>query len=121
VKARQLSNPFLAPDFERYAAAAAPQPHRRLDSWELLGPLFKSFEQGAGGRIASMELPAAPKIDRYAPNGMELMHHQAQFVESARLGHRRYLLADEPARPPSRCSPRRSPTRTRCSSSCRTS
>ncbi|MFC4243074.1 DEAD/DEAH box helicase [Gryllotalpicola reticulitermitis] len=96
VKARQLSNPFLAPDFTRYAAEAAPSPRRRLDSWDVLGPLFKSFEQGAGGRIASMELPPAPKIDRYAPHGMELMHHQAQFVESARLGHRSYLLADEP-------------------------
>ena len=96
VKARQLSNPFLAPDFNRYADQAAPAPRRRLDSWELLGPLFKSFEQGAGGQIASMELPPAPKIDRYAPHGMELMHHQAQFVESARLGHRSFLLADEP-------------------------
>ncbi|AYG04494.1 DEAD/DEAH box helicase [Gryllotalpicola protaetiae] len=96
VKARQLSNPFLAPDFSRYADQAAPAPRRRLDSWELLGPLFKSFEQGAGGQIASMELPPAPKIDRYAPHGMELMHHQAQFVESARLGHRSFLLADEP-------------------------
>jgi superfamily II DNA or RNA helicase len=96
VKARQLSNPFLAPDFTRYAEQAQPAPRRRLDSWELLGPLFKSFEQGAGGQIASMELPPAPKIDRYAPPGMELMHHQAQFIESARLGHRTFLLADEP-------------------------
>jgi hypothetical protein len=96
VKARQLSNPFLAPDFSRYAEQAQPAPRRRLDSWELLSPLFKSFEQGSGGRIASMELPPAPKIDRYAPRGMELMHHQAQFIESARLGHRTFLLADEP-------------------------
>jgi superfamily II DNA or RNA helicase len=96
VKARQLSNPFLAPDFSRYADQAQPAPRRRLDSWELLSPLFKSFEQGSGGRIASMELPPAPKIDRYAPRGMELMHHQAQFIESARLGHRTFLLADEP-------------------------
>ncbi|WP_022881753.1 DEAD/DEAH box helicase [Gryllotalpicola ginsengisoli] len=96
VKAKQLSNPFLAPDFSRYAAQAAPTPRRRLDSWELLGPLFKSFEQGSGGRIASMELPPAPRIDRYAPPGMELMKHQAEFVEAARLGHRTFLLADEP-------------------------
>jgi superfamily II DNA or RNA helicase len=96
VKARQLSNPFLAPDFSRYAEQAQPAPRRRLDSWELLSPLFKSFEQGSGGRIASMELPPAPKIDRYAPHGLELMHHQAQFIESARLGHRSFLLADEP-------------------------
>jgi hypothetical protein len=95
VKARQLSNPFLAPDFSR-AAATTPAPRRRLDSWELLGPLFKSFEYGAGGQAASMELPAAPGIDRYSPQGMELMGHQARFVESVRMGHRSFLLADEP-------------------------
>ncbi|WP_223695131.1 DEAD/DEAH box helicase [Leifsonia poae] len=95
VRARQLSNPFLAPDFSR-AAAPASAPRRRLDSWELLGPLFKSFEYGAGGQAASMELPPAPAIDRYSPPGMELMHHQARFIESARLGHRTFLLADEP-------------------------
>jgi hypothetical protein len=95
VKARQLSNPFLAPDFSR-AATTTPVPRRRLDSWELLGPLFKSFEYGAGGQAASMELPVAPPIDRYSPQGMELMGHQARFVESVRMGHRSFLLADEP-------------------------
>ena len=95
VKARQLSNPFLAPDFSR-AAPAAPTPRRRLDSWELLGPLFKSFEYGAGGQAASMDLPPAPLIDRYSPQGLELMHHQSRFIESVRLGHRSFLLADEP-------------------------
>jgi hypothetical protein len=95
VKARQLSNPFLAPDFSR-AASSTPAPRRRLDSWELLGPLFKSFEYGSGGQAASMELPPAPAIDRYSPHGMELMKHQAQLVESVRLGHRSFLLADEP-------------------------
>ncbi|MFF1635757.1 DEAD/DEAH box helicase [Leifsonia sp. NPDC058248] len=95
VRARQLSNPFLAPDFSR-AAAAAPAPRRRLDSWELLGPLFKSFEYGSGGQAASMDLPPAPPIDRYSPPGLELMHHQARFVESVRQGHRSFLLADEP-------------------------
>ena len=95
VRARQLSNPFLAPDFSR-VGAAQPAPRRRLDSWELLGPLFKSFEYGAGGQAASMDLPPAPAIDRYSPPGMELMQHQARFIESVRLGHRRFLLADEP-------------------------
>ncbi len=94
VKARQLANPFLAPDF---SAAAAPIVHpRRLANWELLGPLFKSFEYGSGGQAASMDMPEAPKLDRLSPNGMELMLHQARFIESARLGHRSYLLADEP-------------------------
>lgn len=95
VKARQLSNPFLAPDFSR-VGPPAPTPRRRLDSWELLGPLFKSFEYGAGGQAASMELPPAPLIDRYSPQGLELMHHQSRFIESVRLGHRSFLLADEP-------------------------
>ncbi|WP_025157076.1 DEAD/DEAH box helicase [Leifsonia aquatica] len=95
VKARQLSNPFLAPDLSRLTPAQ-PTPRRRLDSWELLGPLFKSFEYGSGGQAASMELPPAPAIDRYSPPGLELMHHQARFVESVRQGHRTFLLADEP-------------------------
>ncbi|WP_158867837.1 DEAD/DEAH box helicase [Leifsonia sp. AG29] len=95
VKARQLSNPFLAPDLSRLQPPA-PTPRRRLDSWELLGPLFKSFEYGAGGQAASMELPPAPPIDRYSPTGLELMHHQSRFIESVRQGHRTFLLADEP-------------------------
>jgi superfamily II DNA or RNA helicase len=94
VRAFQLANPFLAPDFS--AAPAPAVPVRRLANWELLGPLFKSFEQGAGGQAASMELPEAPDIDRLAPRGLELMKHQARFIESARLGHRTFLLADEP-------------------------
>nr|WP_246150141.1 DEAD/DEAH box helicase [Agromyces intestinalis] len=94
VKARQLANPFLAPDLARPAAPAVPV--RRLANWELLGPLFKSFELGSGGQAATMPLPEAPKVDRLAPRGLELMHHQARFIESARLGHRTFLLADEP-------------------------
>ncbi|PPF49029.1 MULTISPECIES: DEAD/DEAH box helicase [unclassified Rathayibacter] len=95
VRARQLANPFLPPDFS-IAEASAPAPRRRLDDWELLGPLFKAFEYGAGGRAASMELPEPPKLDRVSPRGRELMPHQARFIESAREGHRSFLLADEP-------------------------
>jgi SNF2 family DNA or RNA helicase len=43
-----------------------------------------------------MDLPPAPAIDRYSPPGLELMHHQARFVEEVRRGHRSFLLADEP-------------------------
>ena len=91
---RQLANPFLAPDFSKSQPVAPVR--RRLDSWELLGPLFSSFERGAGGQAASMELPPAPELDRFSPSGQELMGHQARFVEDARLGHRTFLLADEP-------------------------
>ncbi|WP_022888492.1 DEAD/DEAH box helicase [Agromyces italicus] len=94
VKSRQLANPFLAPDFSKPAAPLVPV--RRLANWELLGPLFKSFEQGSGGQAASMELPEAPKADRLSPRGLELMKHQVRFIESAREGHRAFLLADEP-------------------------
>jgi hypothetical protein len=95
VRARQLANPFLAPDFS--AAQAVPvSSGRRLANWELIGPLFKSFEYGSGGQAASMDLPEAPVVDRLSPPGMELMRHQSRFIESARLGHRSYLLADEP-------------------------
>ncbi|WP_353809449.1 DEAD/DEAH box helicase [Agromyces sp. SYSU T00194] len=94
VRARQLANPFLAPDLS--APRKAPVPVRRLANWELLQPLFKAFEQGAGGRAATMELPEAPAIDRLSPRHLELMRHQARFIEAAREGHRTFLLADEP-------------------------
>ncbi|MDF2144217.1 DEAD/DEAH box helicase [Knoellia sp. p5-6-4] len=90
VVARQLANPFLAPDF-----SAVPQRrvrHGRLSGWELLGPLFRSFEEGGGS--SCMDLPEPTSLQ--APGGHELMHHQAQVVEAAREGHRTFLLADEP-------------------------
>jgi SNF2 family DNA or RNA helicase len=92
VRARQLANPFLPPDF---ALGRSPHLTRRLANWELLGPLFKAFEVGGGG-VTSMELPDAPKKPRWAPPGTELMHHQAQFIEAVARGHRTFLLADEP-------------------------
>lgn len=94
VRSRQLANPFLAPDFSRPPTPVVPV--RRLANWELLGPLFKSFEIGSGGQAASMDLPEAPKVDRLSPRGLELMKHQIRFIEAAREGHRTFLLADEP-------------------------
>ncbi len=93
VKAYVRSNPFQAPDLSPAHKPVAP---RRLANWELLGPLFKAFEQGAGGGAASMELPPAPRRDRISPPGLELMKHQIRFLESVRSGHRTFLLADEP-------------------------
>ena len=91
VKQFQMSNPFLAPDF---SSSNAPVSHsNRLANWELIEPLFRSFEVGVGG-AASKELPEARSLA--TPGGIELMRHQARFVESARAGHRSYLLADEP-------------------------
>lgn len=94
VRARQLANPFLAPDFS--AAPAKVIPTRRLANWELLGPLFKSFEYGSGGNAASMDLPEVSDRARYAPAGLELMRHQSRFLEAVQRGHRTFLLADEP-------------------------
>ncbi|HEU0256587.1 MAG TPA: DEAD/DEAH box helicase [Microbacteriaceae bacterium] len=93
VRSRALSNPFLPPDF---AAVEAVHPRRRLDSWELLGPLYKAFERGSGGERASMTLPPAPRIDRFSPRGSRLMNHQLRLIQSVREGHRTFLLADEP-------------------------
>lgn len=93
VKAKLRSTPFLAPDF---ATAKRTAPAVRLSNWELIGPLFKSFEQGAGGQSACMEMPPVPRFDRYSPPGQELMPHQIRFIESVRDGHRTFLLADEP-------------------------
>lgn len=94
VDARVESNPFLAPDPARFAPTT--QPRRRLDSWELMGPLYKAFALGAGGGSATMELPEVPEFDRLSPRGLEIMVHQSRFIESVRAGHRRFLLADEP-------------------------
>ncbi|GAA2727453.1 DEAD/DEAH box helicase [Cellulomonas aerilata] len=93
VISRQLANPFLAPDFEAAAERAAPRT-RRLAGWELLEPLFRSFEHAATGAPACMPLPEARS--RTAPHGRELMPHQAQVVAATAAGHRTFLLADEP-------------------------
>jgi hypothetical protein len=94
VIARQLSNPFLAPDFSQVPKAKPVA--RRLANWELLDPLFRAFEYGSGGQVASMDLPEPTLADRRVPDGLVLFDHQAEFVASAREGHRSYLLADEP-------------------------
>jgi hypothetical protein len=91
VVSRQLANPFLAPD---YSAAPQRAHTRRLDGWELLGPLFNSFEQAGGGAPACMPLPTPTA--RFTPAGLELMPHQGQVVAAAAAGHRTFLLADEP-------------------------
>ena len=92
VISRQLANPFLEPDY------SAPLPRlggpRLLASWELLGPLLKSFEQASGGASSCMELPRPTQL--HVGIGRELMPHQAQLVAAAAAGHRTFLLADEP-------------------------
>jgi len=93
VVSRQLANPFLAPDFEATAARNASRA-RRLAGWELLEPLFRSFERGSTGAPACMSLPEARLAP--TPQGRVLMPHQAQVVAAAAGGHRTFLLADEP-------------------------
>ncbi len=93
VISRQLANPFLAPDFEAAAERIATRA-RRLAGWELLEPLFRSFEQAATGAPACMPLPEARSVS--TPPGRELMPHQAQVVTATAGGHRTFLLADEP-------------------------
>ena len=94
VKSRVRSSPFLEPNLDNLRPRV-PQ-YSPLNDWELLGPLLKAFETGAGGGAASMPLPVPPRYDRIAPVGRELMPHQAELVEAVRDGHRQVLLADEP-------------------------
>ncbi|WEK13977.1 MAG: DEAD/DEAH box helicase [Candidatus Microbacterium phytovorans] len=94
IEARREANPFLAPDLA--LRAPVENVRRRLDGWELMGPLYKAFEMGAGGGAASMDLPPVPEFDRLSPRGLEVMAHQSRFLEAVRLGHRSFLLADEP-------------------------
>ncbi|HWI42256.1 MAG TPA: DEAD/DEAH box helicase [Nocardioides sp.] len=97
VQQRQLSNPFLVPDFSHARARVRP---RRLAGWELLEPLFRSFERATPDAPACMTLPDADQLTsltgRHSPAGRELMPHQAQLVAAAASGHRTFLLADEP-------------------------
>lgn len=92
VVSRRLASPFLAPDFS--AGRSSAPVAGRLAGWELLGPLFSSFERAGGGAPACMALPA-PAAGRVR-DGRELMPHQAQLVAAAAAGHRTFLLADEP-------------------------
>jgi hypothetical protein len=91
VVSRQLANPFLAPDF----ASAKPSKSRpnRLAGWELLDPLFRSFEYAAGGP-SCMALPEPSSVPTRGHPA--LMPHQARLVAAAASGHRSFLLADEP-------------------------
>lgn len=92
VRQMQMSNPFLAPDFSAVTAKTTTVNH--LANWELIEPLFRSFEYGAGGGAATMDLPEAGSLRTQGE--LELMRHQARFIEEVRTGHRTFLLADEP-------------------------
>jgi len=92
VVSRQLANPFLVPDFS--AAQQTKVRTHRLAGWELLGPLFRSFEYAGNGASSCMPLPDPTSLN--APGGLELMRHQAQVVAAAADGQRTFLLADEP-------------------------
>ena len=92
VVSRQLANPFLEPDY----SAVPLRPHRpkTLSTWELLGPLLRSFEEAQSGAVSCMELPPPGSLAAFS--GRELMPHQAQVIAAAEEGHRTFLLADEP-------------------------
>jgi SNF2-related domain/Helicase conserved C-terminal domain len=92
VVSRQLATPFLAPDFSSLRPSTLGP--RRLAGWELLNPLFSSFERAEGGAPTCMALPAPAPVR--LPGNRKLMPHQAQLVAAAAAGHRTFLLADEP-------------------------
>lgn len=56
VKRRLKASLFLAPVVLPSAAPLT----GRLSGWDLMEPLYRSFEQGAGGGAASMDLPPLP-------------------------------------------------------------
>ena len=96
VVSRRLASPFLPPDLS--LARRRTVVSHQLAGWELLGPLFSSFERAADGVPACMALPApgSTPVRVRMPAGRELMPHQAQLVAAAVAGHRTFLLADEP-------------------------
>ncbi|MDT0203816.1 DEAD/DEAH box helicase [Nocardioides sp. AE5] len=91
VRAAQLSNPFMVPDF---TGATPHVVERRLAGWELITPLLNSFEQAPSGAPACMALPEPRSNLSYA--GSDLMDHQAKLIAAVTGGHRTFLLADEP-------------------------
>lgn len=93
VRQAQMANPFLAPDL---SAIQLKKPERtnRLGNWELLEPLFRAFEYGAGGGAATMDLPEAASLT--VSGSPDLMRHQARLLAEVKKGHRTFLLADEP-------------------------
>jgi SNF2 family DNA or RNA helicase len=93
VRQAQMANPFLAPDLSAIQTRKAPEVSR-LANWELLDPLFRAFEYGAGGGAATMELPEADSLK--VPGSPDLMRHQARLLAEVKKGHRTFLLADEP-------------------------
>ncbi|MCB1280936.1 MAG: DEAD/DEAH box helicase, partial [Salinibacterium sp.] len=93
VRQAQMANPFLAPDLSAIQAAKTPQ-LSRLANWELLDPLFRAFEHGAGGGAATMDLPEAASLT--VPGSPDLMRHQARLLAEVKKGHRTFLVADEP-------------------------
>ena len=93
VVSRQLANPFQRPDFTE-ARPVRTRPTLLAD-WELLEPLFSSFERASTGAPACMDLPEPPATIPL-PDDLELMAHQARVVAAAAAGHRTFLLADEP-------------------------
>ena len=90
VRAAQLANPFLVPDF----SAVRPKPKGKLVGWELIGPVLNAFEHPVPGAPSSMDLPdPRPQL---LPPGLELMPHQGRVLSAVAEGHRTFLLADEP-------------------------
>ncbi len=82
VVARQLSNPFLTPDFS--AAPPRSSGPRQLMGWELIEPLLESFERASDGASACMALPEPTTLR--TPSGRELMKHQAEVIGAASDG-----------------------------------
>ncbi|MBE7323857.1 DEAD/DEAH box helicase [Nocardioides sp. Y6] len=92
VISRQLANPFQRPDYEAASKRIEPRTDR-LVTWELIGPLLRSFEI-ANGAPAVLDMPEPASLT--TRDGQEMMLHQARVVASVQSGHRTFLLADEP-------------------------
>ena len=69
VLSRKLASPFLAPDFSE--AAPRRTGAGALASWELLGPLFRSFEEASGRCLLLHGAPRAHQPDRPGPPGAD--------------------------------------------------
>ena len=82
--ARQLSNPFLAARL----LAARPPPHRRRAASATGSCSARCSSRSSTAPAAGRQHGPARRRPRspHSPPGLELMHHQARFIESVRAG-----------------------------------
>src|SRR3546814_10323671 len=88
VRAAQLANPFMVPDFTD--AEKRKSTERRLVGWELITPLLNSFEQAPNGAPACMALPEPKTSLSY--RGQRSDEHTSELQSLMRISYAVFCL-----------------------------